>query len=108
MFQAELGTAYVPEENWTSKLRARAGYPPYDQLQLSPPFVFSDIKESAQIVGLLERCGYSGAVSLPEECPVYSFDVAVSLGGEDSTFMWTTAKLDWVSLAIALMGLANF
>lgn len=89
-------------------MRTRAGYPHYDDDHSDDdhydddpyvaPFTMKGQHVSDHVTDLLLRLGYVDASYWKDSCPVYHFIVAVTQGDRNSSFRWTSGRMEKVGV----------
>ncbi|KAF2823081.1 hypothetical protein CC86DRAFT_409849 [Ophiobolus disseminans] len=97
ILQTHLGHAYDPERDWTSKLRRRSGYKPFEDGDANAAFTLrcSDIvKQMGTFVTSFGKLGSSPYAASQKCSPIYHLDVVVNGGNIASSFVLSTSQIE--------------
>ncbi|KAI0467146.1 hypothetical protein F4859DRAFT_526025 [Xylaria cf. heliscus] len=92
LLEQHLGTAYHPEQHWTSRLRTRADHTSLPQYH-NPTATFT-LEEVPAVTNFLLRSCLQEAMLWWLSCPVYHIQVQTTIGGQDSPFIMSAAVLE--------------
>jgi hypothetical protein len=83
-------------QHWTSPLRERAGYSPFDDRRAKYA-AFTLAKGSQAVNDLFIHYGYTNACRWADNPPQYHVEVTTTAGERASTFLLSIAQLERVS-----------
>ncbi|KAI3316471.1 hypothetical protein HD806DRAFT_517477 [Xylariaceae sp. AK1471] len=93
-FKERLGDSYDPVKHWTSRLRARAGHPCSRGYESMSPFTMGSQHVSEAVTEFLSKNGHSEVDHWRNTRPTYHFEVAVSVGDANSSFVWSSLEYE--------------
>ena len=92
----------MPERDWTSKLRSRAGYKPFADSTFCAAFTIREAKTIDKMAAFVIKYGSSQTPKWRENLsasrPVYHIDLAISTESKSSPFVIATSQVERVSL----------
>jgi len=100
MLQEHMEQAYRPEEEWTSHLRTKAGYRPYNPVEGTVSSTFTIRDRTGSFTRLLTRNGYRDAMRWAAQ-PTFHLDVITLEEGLQSVFCLHPDQMEIVSAPVA-------
>ncbi len=105
MLEKYMGAAYKPDEEWTSGLRTRAGFRPWQLDEDLPCSTFTINDRSGSFTRMLTRNGYRDSTHWGPS-PTFHLDLITVEGTiEDSTFCLHPHQIEMVSTLFPGSGL---
>ena len=97
LLEQQLGNAYNPNVHWTSIMRSRAGFGPFESSSLDhAPFTFTRKNTADTFTDFLSHIGFSNARLWKEFPPTYHIEVAATAGDVFAPFVWSVPQFERV------------
>lgn len=100
-FTKYLGTLHDPVHQWTSSLRTRAGYPPFEDDRDSSAFHLT-AHSAESLSSVIEAHNHGSATSWRSARPEYHFEIAITTEDSNASFPLTGAQFERVSSTFSL------